>query len=444
MPTPPSPAALGVSLAALLAFPACGGDAPEPPPAPAVRVVEVAAAAPATRSFSGTTRAAVESRVSFLVGGTVVRTLVDVGDRVRRGQLLAVLDPSDYQLQARQARSGISIAEAQAAQAATGVDVARAGVAQAEAALEQARAGSALADAEYARIRALYAEDLVPLSAYDGVRTQAETARAAVRAAESGVAQARVGVRAAQSGVGAASAAADAARDGSGLAQRQLGYTRLYAPVSGAVAQVLAEPGELVAPGQPVALVTTQGGPMEVEVSVPESVIGQIAPGDAVVVRLTAFPEEPFAATVSEVGVAPGRTATAYPLVVTLTRADGRLRSGMAATVEVDAPTDPGARGLVVPAEAVYQDGQGAYVLAVSDRAPLSDGDRSAGATATAERRPVTTGALRSGGVEIRSGLSSGARIVATGGGEIRPGSAVRVLARDPLSAERHDFDAAP
>ena len=445
-------AALGVSLlsGALVALSACGDDAPEVPQAPAVRVVQVSAATPGTRSFSGTTRAAVESQVSFLVGGTVVRTLVNVGDRVQRGQLLAVLDPSDYQLQAQQARSGVSIAEAQRAQALTGVDAARsgvtqaeAGVAQAEAALAQARAGSELADAEFARIRALYAEDLVPLSVYDGVRTQAETARAAVRTAQAAVSQARAavgaaqsGVRAAQSGVGAASAATDAARDGAGLAQRQLGYTRLTAPVSGAVARVLAEPGELVAPGQPVALVTTQGGPMEVEVSVPETVIGQITPGDAVVVRLAAFPEEPFAATVSEVGVAPGRTATAYPLVVTLARADARLRSGMAATVEIDAPADTAADGFVVPVEAVYQDAQGAYVLAVSERA--ADASASPG-TATVTRQAVTTGDLRPGGVEIRTGLTPGVRIVATGGGEVRPGSTVRVLDRDPLSAQRRD-----
>lgn len=393
----------------------CGGGDPEPPSAPAVRVIEVSAEVAATRSFSGTTRATTESRLSFLVGGTVARTLVDVGDRVERGQLLAVLDPSDFQLQAQQAGSGVSIAEAQ---------------------VTQARAGAELAEAEFARIRTLYAEDLLPLSAYDGARTQAEMTRAAVQTAESALVQARAG---------------------SGLAQRAVGYTRLTAPISGAVAQLTVEPGEQVAPGQPVAFLTAQGGPMEVEVRVPESVVGQLETGAAVVVRLSTFPDEPFAARVSEIGVAPGRTATTYPVVVTLTRPDARLRSGMAATVEVGAPPGESDGGLVVPVEAVYSDAQGSYVLTVEQASRSADqsrehdaeASRTSGALApearaTVQRRAVVTGDLRQGGVEVRSGLTAGTRIVSVGGGEIRSGSTVRVLRRDPLMAERHDFDSAP
>lgn len=433
---------------ALVALAACGGDDPAPPPPPAVRVVDVSSAEPGTRSFSGTTRAAVESRVSFLVGGTVVRTAVDVGQRVSRGQLIAVVNPADYELQAQQARSGVAIADQQVVQARAGAAAARSGIAAAEAAVAQAEAGAALAEAEYARVRALYAEALVPLSLYDATRTGAETARAGVRAAEAAAAQARAGADAASAGVGTASAAADASRDGASLARRQLNYTRLYSPVSGAVAGVFVETGELVQPGQPVALVTTQGGPMEVETEVPESVVGQIQAGDAVVVRLSGVSEEAFAATVTEVGVAPGRTSTSYPVVVRLSRADPRVRSGMTARVEIDTPGDAGG-GLVVPAGAVYQDGAGPYALVVSDRpAPRASGDaepgdaeaRTPAADATVTRRAVTTGALRAGGVEVTSGLRAGDRVVASGGGELASGTAVRVLDRDPLAEERSGF----
>ncbi|MEM0961199.1 MAG: efflux RND transporter periplasmic adaptor subunit [Bacteroidota bacterium] len=429
------------AVALVLVLSACGGSDPEPAPPPAVRVVQVAAPMPESRSFSGTTQAAVESRVSFQVGGTVVRTLVDVGAPVARGQLLAVLNPTDFQLQAEQSRSGVAVADQRVAQARAGAAAAESGVTAAQAALEQARAGARLAEAEFSRVRALYAEDLVPLSLFDATRTQAETARAAVAAAESAVAQAQAGAEAAHAGIGTAAAAASASRNGARLASRQLGYTRLYAPVSGAVAAVLVEPGELVSPGQPVALVTSQGGPMEVEVSVPESVIGQIETGGAAVVRISSLPEETFAATVTEVGVAPGRTPTTFPVTVRLNRADPRVRSGQAASVEIDVERG-GTVVPVIPASAVNEDASGVYVLVLSAGAPGSAPDEGSTpqADATVTRRAVETGALRPDGVEVTDGLRSGDRIVAAGGGGLSDGEAVRVLDRDPLSASLDSF----
>ncbi|MFQ5627374.1 MAG: biotin/lipoyl-binding protein [bacterium] len=69
------------------------------------------------RTFSGSAQAGVESRLSFKVAGTVQRIAVQVGDRVRVGQLIAEIDPADFQLQVQKSEASLNQAKAQALQA---------------------------------------------------------------------------------------------------------------------------------------------------------------------------------------------------------------------------------------------------------------------------------------------------------------------------------------
>jgi RND family efflux transporter MFP subunit len=371
---------------------ACGSD-PEPLPPPVVRVAVVGTGMSSERSFTGTTQAASESRVAFQVGGTMVRRSADIGDRVRAGQVLAELDPSDIALQRQQARAGL---------------------AQAEAGLRQAQAGARLAQAEYDRIRALYTDDLIALSAYDGARTGRDTSAEAVRQAQSGV---------------------EAARDGVALADRALGYTRLVAPAAGSVGDVYAEPGELVAPGQPVVLIASDSAPMEVRFDASEGAVGSLASGQRVRVTLSAL-EGTFNGTIAQVGTAAARGGTTYPVTVRLENADARVRSGMTARVTLKGEgNDDGPRRLVVPAAAVDRDEQGTYVLVVSGQASGALMD-----SARVERRAVETGHLLPGGVEVTSGLSSGERVVAAGLSDVLPGQRVRIARNDALRESASRF----
>lgn len=385
-----------VGLVGLLAFVlvGCGAEEALPPQPVVVRTVAAQPAVAAAASYTGVARAAVESRLSFQVGGVVSQVAVDVGDRVGRGTLVAQIDPSDFMLQQQQAQAGLQQAEAQAR----------------------------LAEAEYGRTRALYAEGVAPLSQYDNAKARAETARSAVAAATDQVA----------------------------LAERLLSYTRITAPVSGAVAQTLVEAGELVGPGQPVALVTTQGSPMEVTMVVPERTVAHINEGDAAQVQLSAFPNETFEAVVSEVGVAPGRSATTFPVTVRLRTADPRLRSGMAARVVLRPASDlPTGTSLVLPINAVNADGLSNYVMVVELPADAAETPVSTAAAAdvatvrqaTVRRRTVETGALTEAGLEILDGLRPGEIVVATGLGELSDGETVRLLPFDPLAADLRPFD---
>ena len=123
------------------------------------------------RSFTGTSKASLESRLSFKVPGTVNSLPVQIGQRLAAGELIAALDPASYQLQQQQARASLVEAEANERRAA----------------------------ANYERTKGLYANDNASLNDLESARAQAESAEAVSavpgRAARASVTQARATLR---------------------------------------------------------------------------------------------------------------------------------------------------------------------------------------------------------------------------------------------------------
>jgi RND family efflux transporter MFP subunit len=185
------------------------------------------------RSFSGSVRSEEESKLSFKVSGTIINLPVKLGDVVKKGQLIAQLDPKDYQLR----------------------------VQESEASLTQVRAEARNAAANYERVRQLYENQNASLSDLDIARTQAESTQAQVRSIEKQLE----------------------------LTRFQLSYTKLSAPVDGSIASVDIEINENVNAGDTVALLTACCK-LEVEVAIPESLISGIRDGDSVTVKLDALP----------------------------------------------------------------------------------------------------------------------------------------------------------
>jgi len=314
--TPPH-RALWPALCLAGALLACSDDAP--PPAPVVRPVRservYATGGERVRVFAGTARAAVESRLSFKVGGTVTRVAVQVGDRVGAGQLIAELDDRDLRLQ----------------------------VEEAEARLNSARAQAQNAAANYSRVRALYENRNASRNDLDAARAADVSSRESVNSVAKSLE----------------------------LLRAQLGYTRLVAQTDGAIAAVQAEPNENVAPGQPV-VVMTSGEHLEVEVAVPEVLIAGVREGDAVEVRFDALPQQAFAAHVTEVGISLTGAASTFPVTVQLDEADADYRPGMAAEVAFRS-AQQGPSVILVPTAAVAEDRQGRFVYVVASQPGRSD-----------------------------------------------------------------------
>jgi RND family efflux transporter MFP subunit len=302
-------AAFVLPIAAFLLLAACGEEIPVEKVLRPVRTYEVTArAAPRERSFAGVAKAGLESQLSFRVAGAVERVPVSVGSAVRRGQVLAQLDPTDYELKVQEAVAGLA----------------------------QAEAAERNAEADYERVRGLYENNNASLRELDGARAMAESSTAQVEAAEKRLEQAR----------------------------QQLAYCTLRAPADGQIASVDIEANENVSAGQKV-LLLTGGEEIDVEVALPGALITEVEQGQRVEVVLDALGGRRLAAAVTEAGVAAVGTATTFPVTVRLAESDSDIRSGMAAEVVFRFGGDEGSDRLLVPAVAVGEDRNGTFVFVV-------------------------------------------------------------------------------
>jgi RND family efflux transporter MFP subunit len=318
------------------------------------------------RTFSGTFRAGMESRLSFRVPGRVQQLAASVGQSVPPGHLIAQLDSRDYELQ----------------------------VQEAQASLTRALASRRNTTAERDRVRELYENDNASLSQWDQARAVAESAAAQVESLEKRLE----------------------------LVQLQLDYTRLTAPMAGAIATVEVEVNENVQAGQPIVKLSSSTM-TEVGVDLPGSVITAIREGAGAVVECDALPGETFEAFVTEVGVA-ASGATTFPVTVQLSAQSDRVRPGMAAEVTfLFGSSETDVNRIFVPAVAVGEDRDGRFVFLAE---PEGNG------RAVVRRRPVTVGDLTTDGqrdlIEIVDGLSEGDVIITAGVRRLEDGRQVRLV----------------
>ncbi|MDH5824724.1 efflux RND transporter periplasmic adaptor subunit [Luteimonas sp. RD2P54] len=303
--------AIAAILWAALLLAGCGGETVPAAPARPVLVEPAGArAGAAAMALAGEVRAREESALSFRVGGKLVRRHVDVGARVRRGDLLAELDPGDQRLQAQSAGAQAAAAEAE---------------------LERARA-------DHERYRRLAAEQLVSRSALDAQTT-------ALRAAQE---QAR------------------AARAQLEVARNQAGYTELRAPADGVITDRQAEAGQVLAAGQTVYTLAADGA-REVLIALPESRLGAFRVGQDVAVELWSAPERRWPGRIREISPAADPSARTYAARVALgDAAAGAVALGQSARVYLAA--DGEAPVASVPLTAVQRGEDGSTAVWVVDR----------------------------------------------------------------------------
>lgn len=300
----------------VLAWLLAGCSRPEPAPEPvrAVRTLTVASTSVVpVQEFAAEVRARVESRLGFRVGGKLVRRPAEVGQAVAAGQLLAELDPQDFQL-------------AQAA---------------AQAAVTAARVSAEQAAADMARFRSLHAQGFISVA-------ELQRRETAAQAAQAQLAQAR--------------AQADAQGN-------QTGYSRLLAPAAGVVLSVEAEPGTVLSSGATV-LRLAHDGPRDVVFAMPEDAVEGVralrGQRGAVEVRVWGRTDA-LPATVREVA------AAADPVTRTfLVKADlgaARVELGRTAAVRLAQPPVDGVARL--PLSALFEQ-QGRSTVWLLDPATLT------------------------------------------------------------------------
>ena len=351
--------ALPAILAALV-LAACGNGKVAPEPVRPVLTQTIVPGAASTRDvYAGEVRARHESDVAFRVGGKLVARPVDAGARVTRGQLLARLDPEDAQLAASAAAAQLASAESEAS----------------------------LARAEAERHADLLAKGFISQSAFDVKQNAANAARARL----------------------------EQARSQAAISTNQAQYTTLVADADGVVVSVAAEPGQVLAPGQPV-LRLAQAGEKEVVVNAPESQLARFRPGNAVAITLWSESGRIFAGRIREIAGGADPVTRTYAARVSILNPPPEAQLGMTANVVFASGSD--ASLVLLPMSALARDGKDDAAVWVVDPK-----------TSQVKLRRVTVGQFREDGVTITAGLHPGDIVVTAGVHKLRENQVVRHVA---------------
>jgi len=276
-----------------------------------VRPVKVAVVgAPATErvlTYSGVVRPRIESAVGFRVSGKIVERLVNAGERVEVGTVIARLDDTDLRHAETSARAAVAAAR-------TRRDVAR---------------------QHFERAAPLLPQGFISKAAYDARRNELDAAAAALESAEAQVRQ----------------------------AANAVDYATLRADKAGLVTAVTAEPGQVVSAGMPV-LSLAEAGEIEIALAVPEHEAGHLVIGGPVKVSLWAGPRQSLEGRIREVAAQADAASRTYAVRVAVSNPPPAMRLGMTASVALR--VNDGAASITVPLTALTE-GDGRPVVFVVD-----------------------------------------------------------------------------
>jgi HlyD family secretion protein len=330
----------------------------------------------------------VEAHRSHVLGptaaGRVLRVLVDEGERVAAGQLLAEMDPVDLELRVDAARA----AQARALQ----------GTAAAQAQLAEAGSRSRLAAATVSRYEQLHAQRFYSGDAVEAKRHEAQAAAAAEQAATASLAAAQAEAR-------RVAAELDAV-------QRQRGQLRLLAPADGVVAARHADPGTTLVAGQPLLTVVDPAG-LRLSARIDQARAGGIAVGQPATVVLRSRPGAALAGRVERLGWVADAVTEERIVEIAFDETPVGISLGELAEVTVQLPR---VAALAVPSAGIRRAEGGAAVWRYAD--------------GRAKRQAIAVGAADAGGrTQVVSGLAEGDEVIVHSGQPLAEGLRVKVVA---------------
>jgi RND family efflux transporter MFP subunit len=304
----------------------------------------------------GTVRAAQTSQVSSQIMGNIVEIRAHEGDRVQRGEVLAIFDDAQPRFAVDQAKAAVTAAENE---------------------VSVADSDLALAGSTLKRYQQLYEKKSVSPQEFDEIKARYQSAEARRDVTRAGQAQANAALA---------------------QAQNSLGYTRIGAPFAGVVTEKKADPGTLASPGMSIFTIEDTHS-YRLEVTVDEGDIRLVHVGQAAPVTIDALGNIQLSGKVVQIVPAADPASRSFLVKIGLP-ADARLRSGLFGRAQFARGERP---ALLIPRTSLVERGQlqGVYLLDANQIAGL---------------RYVTLGKSAGEKVEVLSGLQDGDRLVAAPG----------------------------
>ncbi len=323
------------------------------------------------RQFPGTAKATQEIDLSFRVSGPLITLPVDIGDDVNIGDVIARIDPRDYEVRLRSAQGE----------------------------LNEAFAVVKRAEADYKRIKSIFETDPGAVSqvAVDNALQVRDSGRAKVDALTASVT----------------------------TAKDQLSYSYLKAPFDGIVVNKYVENFQDVRAKQAVVRIIDDSH-IEMIISIPESLISLVPQARNIEVIFDPFPDRKIPAEIKEIGKEASKTTRTYPVTLIMEQPDDiNILPGMAGKATGEAPEDEeswklreGSLGKPVPVSAIFSpdDIDKTYVWIIDENSKQ------------VTKHEVTTGKLTDYGILVTDGLDTGDWIAIAGVHNLREGMEVRIL----------------
>jgi RND family efflux transporter MFP subunit len=340
-------AAIAIVCSAMLAV-GCAKHEPTVETVRPVQLVRVSAGSAASVSvFAGEVKPRHEADLAFRIGGKIVERRVDVGATVRKGQVLARLDPSDVALQTQAAQAAVAAARTEAT----------------------------FAKAEFERFENLHRRQFVSASALDQKRNATTVADARLEQAQAQLA----------------------------VSRNQADYASLVAPEDGVITAIGAEAGQVVASGQSVVRLA-RTDEREIAIAVPENRIGEIRSAPQLAAVLWASPGKLYPARVREIAPSVDAVTRTFAVRVAVPDADAALGWGMTANVVV---AGAGAAGSVLlPLTSVYHTPEGKPAVWIYDPGEQKVDLRPVALGAYREDGVLVTAGLRDGEWVVAAGVN--------------------------------------
>jgi membrane fusion protein, multidrug efflux system len=260
------------------------------------------------RVFSATASSSYQSKLSFKVQGNLNYFKVQIGDEVKKDELIAKLDNKPYELK----------------------------VSQINFALSEANATLLNAKSTYERTKKLYVNQNASISDIENARAAYDASNAKVKNISKELEYAKL----------------------------QLSYTKLYAPISGYISEKFVNENENVNTGTPIVLISDKLVD-EVRVQVPEIFINRIKKDSSVKVVFNSVNKESFEAKISEISKFASQNEKTYLVIAKLKNSSKLIKSGMSADVYFDIHSKDVLTEYLVPSNSVLNDKQGYFVYVV-------------------------------------------------------------------------------